>query len=63
MTNTIIITSAIKNGQLRDLDNIWHKTKINKTKAMSNRNPAKQKTKNTVMFDISVSSCGSSAIN
>jgi hypothetical protein len=39
MTNTIIITSAIKNGQLRDLDNIWHKTKINKTKAMSNRNP------------------------
>ena len=47
MTNTIIITSAIKNGQLRDLDNIWHKTKINKTKTMSNRNPAKQKTKNT----------------
>jgi hypothetical protein len=46
MTNTIITTSEIKNGQFRDLDNIWHKTKINKAKTMSNRNPSKnQKTK------------------
>ena len=43
MTNTIIITSAIKNEQLRDLNKIWHKTKINKAKTMSNRNPTNQK--------------------